>query len=936
MGKNKYKLNWEEYAKLARKCVAEGAVLLENKNNALPIKKEEKVAVFGRIQFDYYKSGTGSGGLVNTKYVISILDALKEENIVLNEKLTQVYKAWVKDNPFDKGEGWGLEPWCQKEMELDFPIVEEAARESDLAIVIIGRTAGEDQDNKNEKGSYLLTDLEEDMLYKVCNCFDRVVVVLNVGNIIDMKWVEKYHPSAVLYAWQGGMEGGNGVVDVLLGNVSPSGKLSDTIAYEIEDYPSTNHFGGNKFDYYQEDIYVGYRYFETFEKEKVLYPFGYGLSYTEFEIKCTSFERKHNQVVINLNVTNIGNVEGKEVVQVYVNPPQGRLGKPLKNLIAFEKTTSLNPGEIEEITFVIEDNYMASYDETGITGYESSYVLEMGRYELYIGNNVRNVELVGSFELSSNILVEECRKALAPIETFQRIKPVQINEYEVDVVWENTPIRNDSMKSRIDLDTRNGLNFTGNKGIKLGDVLEGKNNIEEFVAQLSDKELCCLVRGEGMCSSKVTPGTAAAFGGLSKSLQDYGIPAGCCADGPSGIRMDCGTKAFSLPNGTLLACTFNPKLSEELFTFVGLELRTNRIDTLLGPGMNIHRNPLNGRNFEYFSEDPYLTGTMAAAQLRGLKNYGVTGTIKHFAANNQEHNRSLFNSIVSERALREIYLKGFEIAVKQGNAYSIMTTYGAINGVYTASNYDLLTVILRNEWKYDGIVMTDWWATMNDEGEIPFPQNTAAMVRAQNDVYMVVQNAEENSNNDNLEESLYNKTLRRGILQRSAINICRALMKFPCLQRSLGNLSEEELEVVQDVENEDSIDFDLKYLQVADNSIIDTKDLDTKKGSSIMYGLTFIKYGTYYFSMKIKAEAKELAQIPITIFINGAIFDTITVNGSNGKWVEFQREIGPFFTTNNYIKLYFAQSGIQIDNITISLKQELKRNSNTHELLDSN
>lgn len=930
LGKNKYKLNWEEYADIARKCVAEGVVLLENSNNVLPFNKKERVSVFGRIQFDYYKSGTGSGGLVNTKYVVGILDALKKEGVALNQKLMKVYEDWVKDHPFDQGAGWGLEPWCQEEMELSKELVIDAANESDVALVIIGRTAGEDQDNKKEQGSYLLTEKEEAMLSSVCNHFQKVVVLLNVGNIIDMKWVEKYHPSAVLYAWQGGMEGGNGIVDVLLGKVSPSGKLADTIANSIEDYPSTKNFGGEYGDFYQEDIYVGYRYFETFAKDKVIYPFGYGLSYTTFLIKCLGFERKEGSCLLRTSVKNIGEREGKEVVQVYVNPSQGKLGKPLKNLVAFEKTKCLKPNEEQELTFEIKDECLASYDETGVTGFVSSYVLEAGIYELFIGNSVRNVTLAGCFTMDQNKRIKTCNKALAPVEAFQRIK-VSINEKnEITPIWEPVPLRDDSMKVRMEMEEVKEIAYTGNQGIKLEDVLDQKNTIEEFVGQLSDHELCCLVRAEGMCSSKVTPGTAAAFGGLSESLKEYHIPAGCCADGPSGIRMDCGTKAFSLPNGTLLACTFNTKQNEELFTMVGLELRKNHIDTLLGPGMNIHRNPLNGRNFEYFSEDPYLTGMLAAAQLKGMAHYGVTGTIKHFAANNQEHNRRLYNSIVSERALREIYLKGFEIAVKEGNAYSIMTTYGAINGIYTASNYDLLTIILRNEWNYDGFVMTDWWADMNEEGGKPSTKNTAAMVRGQNDIFMVIENAEENSNHDNLEESLNNGTLKKGVLQRCAINICNVLMRFPCMERSLGRLSEEELEARQELNEEEETDLNLQYLEVKERLIIDTSDLDTQKGASSLFGLTFIKYGIFSIKIKLKVDAIDLAQVPISIFMNGGLIDTITLNGTNGSFIELEKEVGPFYLTNNYLRLYFAQSGITIDSIEIILKKELEKPTMIH------
>ena len=250
--------------------------------------------------------------------------------------------------------------------------------------------------------------------------------------------------------------------------------------------------------------------------------------------------------------------------------------------------------------------------------------------------------------------------------------------------------------------------YTGDKGYKLKDVADGKVSLEKFIAQLSDEDLCAMMRGEGMCSPKVTPGVAGAYGAVTDSLLGFGIPIASCSDGPSGIRMDCGTHAFSLPNGTCLACSFNEKINEELFTWEGLDLRRCRIDALLGPGMNIHRSPLNGRNFEYFSEDPFLTGKLVAAQLKGMHKYDVTGVIKHFAGNTQEFKRHTVNNVVSERALREIYLKGFEIAVREGNARAVMTTYGPVNGIWTASSYDLLTTLLRNEWGFDGIAMTDW------------------------------------------------------------------------------------------------------------------------------------------------------------------------------------------------------------------------------------
>ena len=343
-------LDFNKYAALARQAAAEGCVLLKNENEALPLRKGDKVAVFGRIAFHYYKSGLGSGGLVNTKYVVGILDALKEEkDITLDENLLGTYEKWIEKNPYDEGQGWGKVPWSQKEMELTDEIV-ESAKGADAAIVVVGRTAGEDQDNKNEAGSYLLTDTEKEMVEKVSKAFARTIVVLNVGNIIDMKWVKECNPAAVLYVWQGGQEGGNGVADVLMGRVNPCGKLTDTIAENIEDYPSQSCFGDLTRNEYKEDIYVGYRYFETFAKEKVLYPFGFGLSYTTFAVTAEAKEKDVDNVTVTATVENTGKTDGKEVVQVYVKAPQGVLGKPSRALVGFAKTGVLAPGAKETLT----------------------------------------------------------------------------------------------------------------------------------------------------------------------------------------------------------------------------------------------------------------------------------------------------------------------------------------------------------------------------------------------------------------------------------------------------------------------------------------------------------------------------------------------------------------------------------------------------------
>lgn len=914
---NKYVIDGDAYARMARKAAAEGAVLLKNEGNVLPLKEGVRLAVFGRIQFDYYKSGTGSGGMINTRYVVGILDALKEEKIVLNLELEQVYRDWLKEHPFDKGSGWAQEPWSQQEMPLSGEMVKKAAAESDTALVIIGRTAGEDRDAKAEKGSFFLSEGEEEMLRQVCGAFDRVVVALNVGSIMDMNWVEAYGPQAVLYVWQGGMEGGHGVADILMGRVNPCGRLADTIARSVEDYPSHIHFGGEDGNRYAEDIYVGYRYFETFAcaGEKVLYPFGFGLSYTSFSIQSKMEAGKEN-CVFHVKVQNTGACAGREVVQLYVSAPQGNLGKPLRSLAAFAKTKCLAPGEAQEMTLQVEKKVFASYDDSGASGHKSCYVLEAGTYRFFVGGDVRSAQPAGTMELEETEVLEQCRPALAPVESYDRMKPAQASG-TLDLSWEKTPLRTYSMAQRSRENHREDLPCTGDRGYRLADVYDNKISLEEFVSQLSDEELCCMVRGEGMCSPKVTPGTAAAFGGVTQSLAEYGIPCGCCADGPSGIRMDCGTYAFCLPNGTCLACSFDEELVRQLYEMEGAELRKNRIDILLGPGMNIHRHPLNGRNFEYFSEDPLLTGKMAAAQIRGMGQYQVTGALKHFAANNQEFHRSLYNSVVSERALREIYLKGYEIAVKEGGAYAIMTTYGAVNGLWTAGNYDLLTTVLRSEWGFDGLVMTDWWAMINDEGQAPAQSNLAAMVRAQNDVYMVVQDSGRNSGGDNLEACLADGTLGRADLLTCAMNILKVLMRSAVMDRSLGRICQEEREAAQSMEEEEAACFDLDWYSLETKLELDGKGIDTGKGKAFLCGLEAGGMHLYTIRLKVKVDAPELAQVPVSIFVNGTLQGTITLNSTDGAYVEVEQISGGFTNSHNYLRLFFAEGGAQIDTLTI-------------------
>ena len=876
-------LELEEYS---LKAAREGIVLLENKNNMLPLKKGDRVSVFGRVQKEYYKSGTGSGGLVNVKYVTNIVDELKALSIAeVNPELEAVYDQWKIDHPFDVGNGgWAQEPWCQEEMEISSELVENSRKFGDKAIVIIGRTAGEDKDNSATGGSYLLTEKEEDVIRKVTDVYEDVCVILNVGSVIDMSWVEKYSVSTVMYVWQGGQVGGKACAQVLCGLEAPSGKLADTVTRSIEDYPSTANFGDAVRNFYKEDIYVGYRYFETFARDKVLYPFGFGLSYTKFDISADAC-MKNNKIYVNATVKNIGDFEGKEAVQVYYEAPQGKLGKSVRSLVAYEKTESIKIGGECTASLEFDISKMASYDDSGVTGYKSCYVLEEGDYNIYAGSDVRSAKKCFTFHISNTIVTEKCREALSPVLPFERLRP----DKDMNEVYEPVPTATYNYKDRVESEIPTEIPYTGDKGIKLEDVRNGKNTMDEFIAQLSDNDLAAIVLGEGMNSPKVTPGTGSCFGGVTEELISFGIPIVCTTDGPSGIRMDSGLLATSMPNGTCLACTFNKKLVSELYSLEGVEMTAYDIDVILGPGINIHRNPLNGRNFEYFSEDPYLTGSLAAAISLGLEKAGVYCTIKHYMANSQEWHRHDGDSVMSERAAREIYAKPFEIAVKEGNCKAIMTSYNIVNGHHAASNYDMTKVLLRDEWNYDGFVMTDWWAWITNYEGVRNMKDVASMVKSVNDVYMVVPNAK--NYDHNIISSLESGYLKRAELQRCAKNLCSFVMKTHAYERFKANGFTYEL-------------TNMDTSGMSEACLLENVELDKEITFKIE------KTGKYIIELEISSELSALAQIAIIAELKGSGDCAFVTHGTDG-------EIG---TTKSAISLMSGNVTIKFTSKSSSLK----------------
>ncbi len=716
---------------ILREAAGETAVLLEN-NGVLPFKKGSRVSVFGRVQKDWFFTGYGSGGDVKKPYGVNLIDGLKNcEDLSLNTELSDLYEKWSDENPIDHGV-WGHWPRCYPEMPLTVDLVKKAKENSDNAVFVIGRSSGEDRENTLEKGSFYVTDEERTALHRVCEQFDNVTVLLNIGSVMDMSWLREFGSKigAVMIVWQGGMESGNAVADLLCGKVTPCGKLTDTIAKNYEDYPSSANFGTLKFNNYVEDIYVGYRYFETFKKDAVVYPFGFGLSYTDFEIKFDGAEQNENSIKVKCTVKNTGEYAGKEVVQIYVSKPCGTLGNPAKELVAFAKTKKLNPDESETVEINVPIERFYSYDDNGASGFAFSYVMEKGEYALCIGNNVRNAQKVWSYYQSETVETLKLKQASAPQVDFERF----VNT-EDGLKMQPVTKRGYDLKKIIAENIGEGVAITGDKGYKLSDVEAGTVSMEDFVAQLSLDELEAISRGDYKMDSPLgAKGNAGAMGGILESLRDKGIPPMITTDGPSGIRLL--SYCSLIPNGTALASTFNTELVEKVYAKISEELKEKGSDILLAPGMNIHRSHLCGRNFEYYSEDPVVTGLMGAAAVRGIQTCGGSACPKHFACNNQEVNRTGNDSRLSERALREIYLKGFEICVKTAQPNTIMTSYNKINGVWGHYNYELCERILRDEWGFDGLVMTDWWMRPSKSPEFPKLRNQAYRVRAGVNVLM--------------------------------------------------------------------------------------------------------------------------------------------------------------------------------------------------------
>lgn len=799
-----------EHAALCRLAAAEGMVLLENKNNALPVLKGEKVALIGKAQIHFSQTGTGSGD-VYAYYSVNFLmgaEARAEKGgIVIDKELADKYKA----------------------EENYFPTLEELQKTAEnypAAFVFISRNCGENSSRQLSKGDYYLTDDEEKLLDETAKAgFKKIVVVVNSGALIDLSFIDRYPVDALILVWQPGMEGGNAFWDVACGDFSPCGKLADTIAKEYKDYPSSSCFRESReYTNYKEDVYVGYRYFETFDPQylKVRYPFGYGLSYTRFIYTSLQAKIENDAYTMEATIKNVGSFPGREVVQVYFSRPQGRLGNPAMELAAYKKTKLLAPGESDTFTVSFPLERMKTFQESP----KRCYLMEPGTYNIYVGNSVRDAKekgIMGTYTSScTDVLQTEGLAKLPPpvlLDTILKSDGTYALPYKgtledqeaLGLVKDNGQVMSPFClrKRGWNAWTGNGLDFTkepaalilpkgewieylvynndgdpddlrlvvngkaklsasldfgkyeditvsadGEKvsteplrfhsssgyhvlriknldpddhayifGIALNapgeikapewpalkelpkgremsfeEVVADPDKLDDFVDSLTVEELAALSCGQGSGISST---------GSVGSMSEREVETLHTADGPAGLRLNAPQTAW--PVEALLACTWDTDLLNKIGRSIGEEMEKAGIAVWLAPGLNIHRDPLCGRNFEYYSEDPYLTGTLAAALIKGVQANGDRGVeMKHFCANNREENRLNNDSRLSERALREIYLKAFEIAVKEAKPWAVMCSYNCFNGIHTAESKALLTDLLRGEWGFDGFVTTDW------------------------------------------------------------------------------------------------------------------------------------------------------------------------------------------------------------------------------------
>ncbi len=801
---------------VARKAADDGIVLLENKENVLPISKGSRVALYGSGVSNTIKGGTGSGD-VNERHSVTIAEGFRDAGYVItteewiedySRRFTEARNKW-RDEINKNAEGkdfftvYTTTPFVR-------PVGMEITKtDTDTAFYVISRVAGEGADRFDKEGDYLLTKDEEKELNTICEFYEKVVVVLNVGGVIDLSFMDEHENilGLILYS-QAGMEGGHALADVVSGDVTPSGKLTATWAYNYSDYPNAEEFshnnGNTNEEFYNEGIYVGYRYFDSYDIP-VRYGFGYGLSYTDFEIETESIsEVKGEGFDVTVSVKNIGKFSGKEVVQVYVSCPDGKIEKEDRRLAAFAKTKLLESGEVQKIVLRVPFKALTSYSEE-----ISGWVLEKGIYGVFVGNSLDDSALDAAIELTEDVVTIRTEHICTPkkeIKEYHRDsdkraeladvieEAVKINGFKIITVSaSDIPVKTIEYKTNAELADEEGMKVVEKlsedqiKQLATGDPGKGPeaalgsagNSVPGSAAQTSrcaeDKGIASIVLADGPAGLRLMKYYFVKDGNIVNLPFQFSLEGGIfCqdADKTEGERYN--QYCTAVPVGTMLAQTWDTELVSEIGTMVAGEMQEFGVTLWLAPGMNIQRNPLCGRNFEYYSEDPLVSGKIAAAMTNGVQKIkGCGTTIKHYACNNNEDNRMNCDSIMTERTMREIYLKGFEIAIEESQPMSMMTSYPVVNGIHAANNYDLCTKAARNEFGFKGLIMTDWTTTHYG------PSCTAAgCIRAGNDIVMP------GCANDqkNLTEELASGALKMDDLKACVSRFIRTVMQSDCYE----------------------------------------------------------------------------------------------------------------------------------------------------------
>ena len=831
-----------EHIDAVRSISPECMVLLRNEG-VLPLGRAGKIALYGSGARNTVKGGTGSGD-VNVRHFVNVEEGLRNAGFDITTKawldaydmILDKAKREFADELKVKAKTSGMPPFLffmgKVVPEPDYELPLEGG--GDTALYVLARNSGEGTDRADVPGDVRLTETEIRDIRALNEKYERFILVLNVGGMVDLAPIGDVR--AVLLVSQLGVSTGDALADVILGKAYPSGKLTMTWA-DMKDYPSADDFGDPDDTLYREGIYVGYRYFDKAGKIPV-FPFGYGLGYTVFSVEPKSLKADAETITVTVSVKNTENFVGKEVVQVYYSAPERRMDKPYQELAGYAKTKELKPCEEQELSISFATAMMASYDEKS-----SSYVLERGRYYIRVGNCSRNTHIAGAVELDEDAVTERVRSVCRGSVVDEKIplgNPVSYaNEADEMAGACVVEVRAAEIVCEEHTYSENMFDLALNELIRWDDVRSGDKTTEEFAGSLSDEQLACLCIGAYRNAGEGDGGgvignagmlVAGAAGETTHWLDDIGMDGLIMADGPAGLRLstcytlgedgmarsatvpfstgleeymeipeiellkqamekqvkDAGEHVYyqygtAIPIGTAIAQSWNEELCGVCGDIVGSEMELFGVNLWLAPGLNIQRSPLCGRNFEYYSEDPVVSGNTSAAITASVQLHAGCGTtIKHYMCNNQETNRFFSNSVVNERAMREIYLKGFEICVKRSHPHALMTSYNLLNGEHTCNSKALITQILRKEWGFEGIVMSDWRVTSSmrrNDGKYSCA-SAAGCVKSGNDIVMPGSDEDRNDILTALNNTSHSYTLTRGDLVACAKRVCDMVLKF--------------------------------------------------------------------------------------------------------------------------------------------------------------